>query len=348
MVSSQAQPSATSLTQEANSFQSLSVSDLNTQNSLADKFRSGIKWIISPLRQCCSSSTSTNRSSLKPITDSRCLKPEFNRVNGFLKYFSFGVMFTNGILGFILFFIGLWSSFEHRKISHMPTINQRQSSCLGINRENLNLLRISIVGQFLTLVIFLSSATIILVWGGRIHHKIGETMMTGLKMHYHIDEGWAAFFDKLQKSYFCCGVYSFDDWNNNPNYACTQSNLHQNIDACSVPLTCCKTPSKNDRHANSQLLTFDCGQNVSSINNTPVDMNEIQERININGCFDEILPVIQQLIITTGVFLLLICIIIFVTIFLTYLLAFEIRLTKSDVQRYCQKQRRSYTDDDTF
>ena len=90
------------------------------------------------------------------------------------------------------------------------------------------------------------------------------------------------------------------------------------------------------------------GQNISSINDTPVDMNEIQERININGCFDEILPVIQQLIITTGVFLLLICIIIFVTIFLTYLLAFEIRLTKSDVQRYCQKQRRSYTDDDTF
>ncbi|CAF0910058.1 unnamed protein product [Adineta ricciae] len=374
MVSSQAPPSVTSLAQEANSFQSLSVSDLNTQNSLVDKFRSGIKWIISPLRRCCSSSTSTNRPSPKPVVDSRCLKPEFNRVNGLLKYFCFGVMFTNGILGFILFLIGLWSSFEHRKISHMPTTNQRQSksyssfnfagiivcifgllffllcivSCLGINRENLNLLRISIVGQFLTLIIFLSSATIILVWGGRIHHKIGETMMTGLKMHYHIDEGWTAFFDKLQKSYFCCGVYSFDDWNNNPNYACTQSNLQQNIDACSVPFTCCKTPQKNDQHTNLQLSTFDCGQNVSSINDTPVNINEIQERININGCFDEILPVIQQLIITTGVFLLLICIIIFVTIFLTYLLAFNIRLTKSDVQRYCQKQRRSHTDDDTF
>lgn len=59
----------------------------------------------------------------------------------------------------------------------------------------------------------------------------------------------------------------------------------------------------------------------------------------MNGCFDEILPIIQQLIITSAVFMLLICAIIFVTIFLTCILTFQIRLTKSDVQRYCAKTR---------
>jgi uncharacterized membrane protein len=76
--------------------------------------------------------------------------------------------------------------------------------------------------------------------------------------------------------------------------------------------------------------------------NLTINMNEIQERINVNGCFDEILPIIQQLVITAAVFMLLICIIIFVTIFLTCFLIFEIRLTISDVERYCRKKRRRY------
>ena len=79
-------------------------------------------------------------------------------------------------------------------------------SCLGINRENLNLLRISLVGQFVTLIAFLLFAIIILIWGEKIRNKIGEAMMIGLKIHYHVDEAWTAFFDKLQKSYACCGM----------------------------------------------------------------------------------------------------------------------------------------------
>jgi hypothetical protein len=81
------------------------------------------------------------------------------------------------------------------------------------------------------------------------------------------------------------------------------------------------------------------GVNILPSSNTTVDMNEIQERININGCFDEILPVIQQLVMSAAIFMLLICVIIFITIFLTCFLAFEIRLTISDVKRYCRKKR---------
>lgn len=69
-------------------------------------------------------------------------------------------------------------------------------------------------------------------------------------------------------------------------------------------------------------------------------MNEIQERIHVNGCYDEILPVIHQLITTSIIFMLLICIIVFITIFLTCILTFEIRLTRSDVEHYCQKKKR--------
>ena len=46
----------------------------------------------------------------------------------------------------------------------------------------------------------------ILIWGDRIGNKIGETMMIGLKVYYHKDKAWTAFFDKLHMSYFCCGM----------------------------------------------------------------------------------------------------------------------------------------------
>jgi mannose/fructose/N-acetylgalactosamine-specific phosphotransferase system component IID len=87
--------------------------------------------------------------------------------------------------------------------------------------------------------------------------------------------------------------------------------------------------------------------NILPSDNLTINMNEIQERINVNGCFDEILPVIQQLVITAAVFMLLICIIVFVTIFLTCLLIFEIRLTVSNVKRYCRKKRRRYEENDS-
>jgi hypothetical protein len=79
-------------------------------------------------------------------------------------------------------------------------------NCLGINRENLNLLRISLIGQFLTLIIFLITAITILIWKERIRNKISEALIIGLKLHYHTDKAWTAFFDKLQMSYFCCGM----------------------------------------------------------------------------------------------------------------------------------------------
>ena len=87
------------------------------------------------------------------------------------------------------------------------------------------------------------------------------------------------------------------------------------------------------------------GENILPSVNTTINMDEIQERINVNGCFDEILPIIQQLIITAAIFMLLICIIVFITICLTCLLTFEIRSTVSDVNRHCRKKRRKVEED---
>ncbi|CAF1033782.1 unnamed protein product [Rotaria magnacalcarata] len=358
----------TSISSQNNrSIESLSRSDLNTEYTWQDKIKSGIKWILEPFQECCSSNTKIYQISNYRV-DSECLKSAVNRVNGLLKYFTFGVMFTNGLLGFILFFIGLWSSFEHRKINQMPTLNTKETaslnpfnlvgitlcifgllffilcviSCLGINRENLNLLRISLMGQFLTLISFVIFSIMILIWGGKIRHTIAKAMMIGLKQYYHIDKTWTMFFDKLHLNYFCCGVYSFNDWNDNPNYACESSNIVQSFDACSVPFTCCKTEQKyQDKSDRIKSLAYICGTNVLPSSNITINMNEIQERININGCFDEILPIIQQLIITAGIFMILICVIICVTVFLTCLLTFEIRLTLSNVKQHCQKRKHS-------
>ncbi len=75
-------------------------------------------------------------------------------------------------------------------------------------------------------------------------------------------------------------------------------------------------------------------------------MNEIQERINVNGCYDEILPIIQQLVITAAIFMLMICIIVLITIFLTFVLTLEIRSTIADVKRHCGKKKRRDEEND--
>jgi hypothetical protein len=80
----------------SSSIRSLSESDLMADYTFKDKLKSGMQWLINPFEQCCSSKTNVNRQSKHPF-DSQCLKPEFNRVNGLLKYFTFGVMFTNGM-----------------------------------------------------------------------------------------------------------------------------------------------------------------------------------------------------------------------------------------------------------
>ena len=79
-------------------------------------------------------------------------------------------------------------------------------SCLGINRENLNLLRVSLIGQFLTLIIFITISVVLLVWGVKIREEIAESMMIGLKQYYYQDKAWTNFFDKLHLNYFCCGM----------------------------------------------------------------------------------------------------------------------------------------------
>ena len=81
-------------------------------------------------------------------------------------------------------------------------------SCLGINRENLNLLRISLIGQIVSLLLFFIFAIVILVWANKVRQIVADAMLTGLRSHYHVDEDWTVFFDKLHLSYFCCGKQS--------------------------------------------------------------------------------------------------------------------------------------------
>ena len=136
-------------------------------------------------------------------------------------------------LGLLVFLIGLWSSFEHRKLSHIPSDAAQGNSslnlfnfigiilcifgllffilcvisCLGINRENLNLLRASLIGQIVSLLLFFIFAIVIFIWANKGRQIVAHAMLTGLRSHYHIDEDWTVFFDKLHLSYFCCGKH---------------------------------------------------------------------------------------------------------------------------------------------
>jgi hypothetical protein len=112
MVSSSKQSSVTSLSlkhdheeissipHHNDSIKSLSQTDIIDESSFPNKLKSGMKWLIDPFEKCCSSKTKFHSTSKNPF-DSQCLKPELNRVNGLLKYFTFGVMFTNGMSVFL-------------------------------------------------------------------------------------------------------------------------------------------------------------------------------------------------------------------------------------------------------
>jgi hypothetical protein len=90
------QPENSTLPRHSDSLRSLSQSDLILENSFSNKLKSGMKWLLDPFQQCCSLKTTIHQTSKYPF-DAQCLKSEFNRVNGLLKYFAFGVMFTNGM-----------------------------------------------------------------------------------------------------------------------------------------------------------------------------------------------------------------------------------------------------------
>jgi hypothetical protein len=90
------QAETSSIPHRNDSIGNLSESDLIGEYSFQNKLKSGMKWLIDPFQQCYSSKSRIHQTSKYPF-DSQCLKPEFNRVNNLLKYFTFGVMFTNGM-----------------------------------------------------------------------------------------------------------------------------------------------------------------------------------------------------------------------------------------------------------
>ena len=89
--SSERQSSVT--VESTESIQNLSELELVIDTSFKNQIKSGTKWLIRPFEKCCSSTPSKTQSTF----DSDCLKPELNRVNSLLKYFTFAIMFTNGV-----------------------------------------------------------------------------------------------------------------------------------------------------------------------------------------------------------------------------------------------------------
>ena len=68
---------------------------INDQYTFPEKMATGIQWMINPVRRICRPRKSNEKTHLSKAPMS--LKPRLDRVNGLLKYFTFGVMFTNGM-----------------------------------------------------------------------------------------------------------------------------------------------------------------------------------------------------------------------------------------------------------
>ena len=70
-----------------------------------------------------------------------------------------------------------------------------------------------------------------------------------------------------------------------------------------------------------------------------MNIDQIHKKVHMNGCFDEILPIIQQLIFSAALFMMLMSLIVVITMVLTFILTFEIRLTSKNVQRRINRKQ---------
>ncbi|XP_066930798.1 tetraspanin-33-like [Clytia hemisphaerica] len=142
--------------------------------------------------------------------------------------------------------------------------------CIGALRENICLLKFFTISLSIIFFTQLAGGIIGFVFRAKVKELV-KTKLHDTIVHYRDNANLQNLIDFSQETFKCCGLDSYQDWQQNAYFNCTQIGP----EACSVPYSCCKT----------DMLNTQCGYGVNKAS-MPASMRF--KRIYTDGCVDGI------------------------------------------------------------
>lgn len=146
--------------------------------------------------------------------------------------------------------------------------------CLGALRENICMLKCFSIIMGLILLLEIGGGCAIYFYRAQIQAQFQKSLTDVTITDYRENADFQDLIDALQSGLSCCGVNSYEDWDNNIYFNC--SGPANNPEACGVPFSCC-IPDQASGVANTQ-----CGYGVRS----PEQQNTFHTKIYTTGCAD--------------------------------------------------------------
>ncbi|XP_045425649.1 tetraspanin-10 isoform X1 [Lemur catta] len=204
-----------------------------------------------------------------------------------IKYLIFLSNFLFSLLGLLALAIGLWGlavkgslgSAWGRPLPVDPMLGLvlgalvvsavSLAGCLGALCENTCLLR-CFCGSILALLVLQATAAALTaaLWG-----PLQDSLEHALRVaitHYQDDLDLGFILDQVQLGLQCCGVVSYQDWQQNLYFNCSSPG----VQACSLPASCCIDPQEDGASINDQ-----CGFGALGL-----DVDAAGRVVHLEGC----------------------------------------------------------------
>ncbi|MEJ1288610.1 tetraspanin 10 [Cricetulus griseus] len=149
------------------------------------------------------------------------------------------------------------------------------SGCLGALCENRCLLHFYCGAVLICLALEALAGTLVVALWGPLQDGLKYSLHAAI-IHYWDDPDLCFLLDQVQLGLQCCGVLSYQDWQQNLYFNCSSPG----VQACSLPASCCINPQEEGALVNTQ-----CGFGVLHL-----DQAAAGQIVYLQGCW----PVLQQ------------------------------------------------------
>ncbi|XP_051015261.1 tetraspanin-10 [Acomys russatus] len=210
-----------------------------------------------------------------------------------IKYLTFLSNFLFSLLALLALAAGLWGLAVKRSVGSdwdgpLPTDPMlvlvlgglvvsvvSLSGCLGALCENSCLLR-CYCGAVLSCLALeaLAGALVVALWSP-LQDSLKYTLQVAI-VHYWDDPDLHFLLDQVQLGLQCCGVASYQDWQQNLSFNCSSPG----VQACGLPASCCINPQEEGASVNTQ-----CGFGALH-----PDLSAAGQAVHLQGCW----PVLQE------------------------------------------------------
>uniref|UniRef100_A0A2K6TYF0 Tetraspanin-10 n=1 Tax=Saimiri boliviensis boliviensis TaxID=39432 RepID=A0A2K6TYF0_SAIBB len=228
----------------------------------------------------------TKRKALR-ATSGKGTAPSLSAGSSCIKYLIFLSNFLFTLLGLLALAIGLWGLAVKGSLRSdlggplppdpmlglalggLAVSALSLAGCLGALCENTCLLR-GFSGGILAFLVLeaVVGALVVALWGP-LQDSLEHTLQVAIT-HYQDDPDLRFLIDEVQLGLRCCGVASYQDWQQNLYFNCSSPG----VQACSLPASCCIDPREDGASVNDQ-----CGFGVLGL-----DVDAARRVVYLEGC----------------------------------------------------------------